>query len=179
MYDRLDGMPKRLMLRPLTDAELTAIRAGLRASDAFVLRRCQILLASRDGRAAQAIADQLHCDDETVRRVITAFHQRGLASLTRGSSRPQRTRDLFTPEALLQLGALVRQSPRIFNRPTSVWTLDGVADVAFAEGLTPHRVSDETIRKALMRLGLRWRQAKQWIASPDPQYGKKNANGTA
>ncbi len=67
-------MHKRLLLRPLTDEELTAIRAGLRASDAFVLRRCQILLASRDGLAAQAIADQLHCDDETVRRVITAFH---------------------------------------------------------------------------------------------------------
>jgi len=171
-------MHKRLLLRPLTDDELTAIRAGLRASDAFVLRRCQILLASRDGLAAQAIADQFHCDDETVRRVITAFHQRGLASLTRGSSRPQRTRDLFTPHALAQLGALVRQSPRTFHQATSVWTLDGVADVAFAEGLTPHRVSDETIRKALLRLGLRWRQAKHWIASPDPQSVKKNVNGT-
>ena len=166
------------MLRPLTDTEFTAIRAGLRTSDAFVLRRCQILLASRDGLTAQAIAAQLHCDDETVRRVITAFHQRGLASLTRGSSRPQRTRDLFTSDTLAQLGALVRQSPRTVDQPTSIWTLDGLADVAFAEGLTPHRVSDETIRKALLRLGIRWRQAKQWITSPDPQYGKKNTSAT-
>lgn len=171
-------MRKRVLLRPLTDDELTAVRAGLRSSDAFVLRRCQILLASRDGLSAQTIADQLHCDDETVRRVITAFHQRGVASLTRGSSRPQRTRDVFTPATRADLEALVRQNPRTFDQPTSVWTLDGLATVAFAEGLTPHRVSDETIRQALARLGIRWRQAKQWIASPDPQYGKKNGSAT-
>jgi hypothetical protein len=33
-------------VRPLEDAEREALAAGLRSSDAFVLRRCQILLAS-------------------------------------------------------------------------------------------------------------------------------------
>jgi len=172
-------MPKRLILRLLTDDELTALRVGLRSSDAFVLRRCHILLASRAGLHAQQIAARLHCDDETVRRVITDFHHPGLAILTRGSSRPTRTRAIVTPATVAQLAHLVRQHPRTFTRPTSVWTLDGIADVAFAEGLPPHRVSDETIRQALARLGIRWRQAKQWIASPDPQYVKKNPTGIA
>jgi hypothetical protein len=42
----LDGMQVPLFVRPLTDAERQALEAGLHSSDAFVLRRCQILLAS-------------------------------------------------------------------------------------------------------------------------------------
>jgi hypothetical protein len=41
-------------VRPVTDAEHAQLVAGLRSSDAFVLRRCQILLGSaRGGRAPQ------------------------------------------------------------------------------------------------------------------------------
>ncbi len=35
-------------MRPLTDAERCAVKAGLRSSDAFTLRRCQIVPASAD-----------------------------------------------------------------------------------------------------------------------------------
>jgi hypothetical protein len=45
-----------------------------------------------------------------------------------------------------------------------------VAEVSFAEGLTRERVSDETIRATLERLGMRWKRSKQWITSPDPEY---------
>ena len=37
-----------IFVRPLTDAERTALTMGLRSSDAFVLRRCQMLLASNE-----------------------------------------------------------------------------------------------------------------------------------
>jgi DDE superfamily endonuclease/Winged helix-turn helix len=53
------------------------VGAGLRASDAFVLRRCQILLASARGERASAIARHLGCDDQTVREALHAFNAVG------------------------------------------------------------------------------------------------------
>jgi hypothetical protein len=78
-----------------------------------------------------------------------------------------------------QIRALLHQSPRTFGKPTSVWTLELVAEVSFAEGITAERVSDETIRQAMGRLGVRWKRAKQWITSPDPEYARKKVRATA
>jgi len=51
--------------------------------------------------------------------------------------------------------------------------------VSFEQGLTPARVSGETIRATLRRLGVRWKRAKQWITSPDPAYARKQAPAIA
>ena len=51
--------------------------------------------------------------------------------------------------------------------------------MSFAEGITAERVSDETIRQAILRLGVRWKRAKQWITSPDPEYARKKVRATA
>ena len=86
----LDGMMPPIFVRPLTDAERQPLEAGLRSSDAFVLRRCQILLASARGERAPPIAHHLGCDQQTVRNAIKAFTQSGLESLRKGSSRNSR-----------------------------------------------------------------------------------------
>jgi hypothetical protein len=57
--------------------------------------------------------------------------------------------------------------------------LEVAAAVAFDEGITARRVSDETIRATLVRLGIRWRRAKGWITSPDPAYAQKTSAATA
>jgi len=175
----LSIMRAPIYVRPVTDAEREQLTAGLRSSDAFVLRRCQILLASARGERASQIARQLGCDDETVRRVIAAFNTRGVAALHKGSSRPRRIHAAFDLARGEQLRALLHQSPRTFGQPTSVWTLELAAEVSGAEGLTPTRVSGETIRATLERLGIRWQRAKQWITSPDPAYARKKGRATA
>jgi transposase len=68
---------------------------------------------------------------------------------------------------------LLHQSPRLFGHPTSLWTLALVAATCAAKGWTPRRLSHETIRRALKRLGIRWKRAKHWITSPDPAYRRK------
>jgi hypothetical protein len=78
-----------------------------------------------------------------------------------------------------RLRALLHRRPRDFGKPTGVWTLDLAAAVSFEQGLTPERVSGETIRATLARLGLRWKRAKRWITSPDPEYARKKASATA
>jgi hypothetical protein len=42
-------MKQPIFVRPLSDAERESLAAGLRSSDAFTLRRCQILLVSERG----------------------------------------------------------------------------------------------------------------------------------
>lgn len=166
-------------VRPLTDAERRALEAGLRSSDAFVLRRCQILLASARGERAPAIARSLGCDVHTVLDAVTAFETRGPACLKRGRSRPHTIHAAIPAERADDLRALLHQSPRTFDKPTSLWTLDLAADVSFERGLTATRVTGETIRATLARLGVKWQRAKEWITSPDPEYARKKARATA
>ena len=168
-----------IFVRPLTDAERAQVEAGLRASEAFVLRRCQIVLASARGERAPAIARHLGCDDQTVRAAIQAFNAVGLAALRPGSRSPKTIRAAFDPAGAERLRALLHQSPRTFGKPTSLWTLDVAAEVSFERGLTATRVSDETIRQTLKRLGIGWQRAKRWITSPDPAYARKKGAATA
>jgi Winged helix-turn helix len=171
-------MKPPIFVRPLTDDERAALDAGRRSADAFVLRRCQILLASARREPPLAIARALGCDDQTVRNAIHAFNQRGLAALRKGSSRPHTIHAAFDGASAERLRDLLHRSPRDFGHPTSLWTLELAADVSVAEGLTPTRVTGETIRATLARLGVRWRRAKQWITSPDPRYAAKKGAAT-
>jgi hypothetical protein len=44
--------------------------------------------------------------------------------------------------------------------------------------LSPTVLSGETIRQALLRLGVGWKRAKRWLTSPDPAYAQKNVGAT-
>jgi transposase len=172
-------MKAPLFVRPLTDADHEALTRGLRAADAFRLRRSQILLASARGEHARHIGRQLGCSDQAVRNTIRAFNQHGVAALTRRSSRPQTIHAAFTAASAEGLRDLLHRSPREFGKKTSVWSLSLVAEVSTAEGLTCGPVTGETVRATLKRLGVRWQRAKHWIRSPDPADARKKGAATA
>jgi len=172
-------MQAPLLVRPLTDAERRALEAGLRSPVAFTVRRAQILLASARGEHVPAIARSLGCDEQTVRNALHAFAAQGLTALTPDSSRPHTIHAAFDAAGAEQLKEMLHRNPRDFGHPTSLWTLDLVAATAHAAGLTATRVSGETVRATLARLGVRWRRAKRWITSPDPAYQRKKAPATA
>jgi transposase len=167
-----------IFIRALSEDEQRQIQAGLRSSEAFVLRRCQILAASARGERAPMIARQLGCDDQTVRNVIHDFNAEGLAVLQEGSSRPHRLRTSFSEEGLQQLKDLLHRSPRDFGKERSTWTLELAAQVSFEQGITTTLISDESMRRALKRLKTNWKRAKHWITSPDPQYLRKKTHAT-
>ncbi len=174
-------MKPPLYVRPLTDAEpgtrlRVSLKAGLRSSNAFTLRRSQVLLASARGATPPSIAQQLGCASQTVRNAIRDFNQRGLAALQEGSHRNLRSHATFDDTTLTQLHTLAHRSPRDFGHPTSLWTLDLLATESARQGLTTHRVSREAIRCAILRLGSSWKRAKHWITSPDPAYERKKGD---
>lgn len=166
-------MKPPIFVRSLSQEERESLEAGLRSKDAFVLRRSQILLASARGQSPPKIAASLGCGSQTVRNAIHAFNERGLDALVARSSRPKRVHAAFGEESSEALKELLHHSPREFGKQTSLWTLEDAAEVSFEEGLTDRRVSGETIRATLSRLGVRWEKAKRWIESPDPEYERK------
>ena len=172
-------MQTPLCARPPTDVERRALGAGLRSPAAFTLRRSQIVLASARGQTVPALARALGCSDQTVRDAIHAFDAEGAAALPPGSKRPRALRSAFDPAGAERLRDLLHRSPRDFGHDTSLWTLELAAQTAHAEGLTATRVTGETVRVTLARLGIRWKRAKDWIASPDPAYQRKKAPATA
>jgi len=172
-------MKEPIFVRTLTDDERKGLEGGLHSPEAFVLRRCQIVLASARGEHISAIARHLGCSDETVREVIHRFDQYGMQVLIAQSRRPKKIQAAFPPAQAERLKDLLHHSPREYGQPTSLWTLELAAEVSFAQGLTAERVSDETIRATLARLGVPWKRAKHWITSPDPEYERKKSSGTA
>jgi transposase len=165
-------------VRELTEAEHRALGQGTRSRFGFTMRRSHILLASADGMTPQQIAERLHCGDQTVRNVIRAFEREGLSCLQMKSSRPQHDNSSFTAAGLQRLHELVHRSPRDFGGQSSLWSLAELAQVCFEQGIVARRISYESVRRALIRLGLDWRHARHHITSHDPQYERKKAAST-
>jgi len=56
--------------------------------------------------------------------------------------------------------------------------MDLAAEVSFEEGLTQERITGETVRATLARMGVRWERAKRWITSADSEYARKKGGAT-
>jgi transposase len=174
-------MKPPIFVRVLTPEERERLQAGLRSPEAFVLKRCQILLASAEGKSVPQIQAALGYPPQSIRQVLHAFDREGLACLSRKSNRPRSgpaAAPVLDEDKRRRLRELLEQSPRAFGRDTGLWTLALLAEVASEQGLTPTRLNVETVRIAVRRLGLNWKRAKAWIASPDPAYERKKSAGS-
>ena len=167
---------KPIFVRELSAEEQQALQAGLHAASAFTLRRCHILLAGAEERLKPwQIARRLHCSDQCLRDTLCSFNRDGLACLQAKSHAPHHTQAALEARGLERLRELVHTSPRAFGQEHSLWSLERLAQVCLGQGVTAHAVSDETIRRALKKLDINWKQAKQRIHSPDARYGLKKA----
>jgi transposase len=97
------NMRPPIFVRTLAKEEREALEEGLRSSEAFVLRRCQILLASARGERAPQIAKNLGCGQQTVRDAIHDFDERGLDALKAISSRPTEVHAAFDEQSARSL----------------------------------------------------------------------------
>ncbi len=172
-------MTTPLFIRTLTDAERRALRQGLRSSDAFTLRRCQVLLHSAQGRTPAQVAATVGLSAQAVRDALHAFSTEGLDCLRRKPPVPKQPHAAWDRRRDEDLKDLLHRRPRDFGKPTSLWTLALVAEVCHEKAWTERTLSAEAIRLILKRLGVGWKRAKHWITSPDPAYAAKKKSGTA
>ena len=167
-----------ILVREPSDAERARLDAALRASDAFTVRRAQVVLASAEGRRPRAIARDLRRATQAVRDGIRAFDAGGVAALEAGSSRPRSAAPVLGEAERERLRAILHQPPRAFGHARSTRTLDLLAREAHGPGPSPTVLPGETVRQALLRLGAGWKRAKRWLTSPDPAYAQRNVGAT-
>src|SRR5215211_7589219 len=105
-------MKPPIFVRTLSKEERKILEAGLRSSDAFVLRRCQILLASSHHERSPRIAENLRCGQQTVRNAIHDFNECGLDALKQGSSRPKEVHAAFDEQSASVLQEMLHQMPK-------------------------------------------------------------------
>lgn len=157
-------MSAPLFVRPLTDQEIQALNEATASEVGFTRRRAQILLLSNQGVRAPQIAEGLGCVRQTVLTALHDFHERALGSLLPQPKASQGPAPIFDEAGRERLIEIAHRSPRAFGKPRSQWSLGALAGVAFEEGLSPERVSHETIRQAILAMGTSWQRAKRWTS---------------
>ena len=160
----------------LTSWQRRRLRQQLKAtSDARAYRRTLAVLELDRGRSAADIAAMLGVTRQTVHNWAAAFVHDPDPAVLRDEDHSGRPPLLAEPiEALLP--SLMGQSPQDFGYPHTDWTVPLLQqELERGLGLRP---SDETVRRALRRLGYVWKRPR-YVLDPDPEREKKTADSLA
>ncbi len=174
-------MPKILRVRaPQDEKEEKQVRklAGSRHGPADWILHARIVARSWDGERVEAIAKELQCDPQTVRRRIHRFDAEGLEGLG-DRPKPGRPRRLTAADDS-KLIALVNQAPpgRLVTQRDGMmvardeegeaqWSLNALAQAAKEAGIAVKRSQMRTI---LLREGVRWRHTHSWGTAHDKDF---------
>ena len=183
-------MPKLLRARAAQDEkEEKQVRklAGSRHGPADWILHARIVARSWDGERVEAIAQELQCDPQTVRRRIHRFDAEGIEGLG-DRPKPGRPRRLTTQDDS-RLIALVRQEPpgRLVTQRDGTmvareeeeeaqWSLNALARAAKEAGIAVKR---SQIRRILLREGVRWRHTHSWATPRDKDFVPKEPRSSA
>ena len=183
-------MPKILRARaPHDDKEEKQVRelAASRHGPADWILHARIVARSWDGERVEAIAKEVHCHPQTVRRRLHRFEVEGIEGLGE-RPKPGRPRRL-TVEDDSKLIALVRQAPpgRLVTQRDGTmvardeegeaqWSLDALAQAAKEAGIAVKR---SQIRTILLRERVRWRHTHSWGTDRDKDFVPKGPRSSA
>jgi transposase len=183
-------VPKILRVRaPQDEKEERWVRklAGSRHGPADWILHARIVALSWDGERVEAIAQQLHCSPQTVRRRLHRFDAEGQEGLG-DQAKPGRPRRL-TAEDDSKIIALVQTTPpgRLVTVDDGVmvgrseqaeaqWSLDALAHAAQEVGI---QVKRSQVRRILRREKVRWRQTHSWATPRDKDFVPKGRRSSA
>jgi transposase len=183
-------MPKILRVRAAQDEkEERWVRkvAGSRHGPADWILHARMVVRSWDGEHVEAIAKELGCSPQTVRRRLHRFDAEGIEGLGDHpkSGRPRR----LTTEDDSKLIALTRQAPpgRLVTladgtmvardeKGEAQWSLSALARAATEAGIAVKR---SQVRRILLREGVRWRHTHSWNSPRDKDFVPKEPRSSA
>lgn len=135
-----------------------------RNREARPVRRAQVLLRLASGDGVSEVSETLTVARSTIYRWLDRFVTLGEAWLTTcHSGRPAYTVDETFDETLLEL---IRQPPSDYDYLRSTWTSEMLAETLSA--LLERPVHASTVRRALPKLGVRWRRARPTLCIRHP-----------
>jgi transposase len=177
-------MPKILRVQAAHDEkEERWVRklAGSRHGPADWIFHARMVTRSWDGERVETIAQELHCDPQTVRRRLHRFETEGIEGLG-DRLKPGRPRRLTAADES-KIIALVSQAPpgRLVTQEdgtmvardeqgSAQWSLTALAQAAKEAGIPVKR---SQIRTILLREGVRWRQTHSWGTPRDKDFVPK------
>ena len=153
----------------LTASQRTEVAAAA-AAEPRVRRwkRVRALLLRADGLTVEAVASTLGCSQASVYAWTAAWRQHGVAGLREGDHGGGQVKVDAVAESMLQ--RLLATDPQACGHQATGWTvplLQGeLAQVGYAVGA-------RTVRRALHRLGYRWKRPQYVLGRPDPAYAEK------
>ena len=166
-------MAEPVRTRRLTDEEgrrLTQIVRRGRGSPIRV-RRATIILASASGTPVQAIARLVAADEDTVRDVIHAFNQWGLAALDPrwAGGRPRRISD----DDVEFIVATAKAHTQTLGRPFTHWSVRKLAAYLRRNDRRVVRIGRERLRQILHEAKICFQRTRTWKESRDPDKDRK------
>ena len=165
-------MAEPVRARRLTDQEgrrlQQIVRRGKHGS--VRVRRAMIIMASASGTLAQAIARLVAADEDTVRAMIHAFNQKGLAALDPqwAGGRPR----LISDETIEVIVTAATTRPEKLGQPFTRWSLRKLA-AFLADGPWPVATGQERLRQILRARGISFQRTRTWKESADPDRDAK------
>ena len=143
-------MSEKKWLVVFSEGERVEVQAiAQQANNARSRVRAHILLLASDGLTDEAIAAKVRADRSTVERTRRRFVQDGLAAALRERPRPG-GKPVLDERGRQCLADLAGNSPPAGRQ---WWTMQLLAEALVAHGVQA-TISDETVRRALHRMGL-------------------------
>jgi transposase len=165
-------VPEPVRARRLSDEEgrrlQQIVRRGKHGS--VRMRRAMIIMASASGTLVPAIARLVAADEDTVRDVIHAFNQKGLAALDPqwAGGRPR----LISDGDIDVIVAAATTRPEKLGQPFTHWSLRKLAGYLAARD-RPVRIGRERLRQLLHARGISFQRTRTWKESTDPDKDAK------
>ncbi|MCY0955337.1 IS630 family transposase [Streptomyces sp. H27-S2] len=161
-------MAEPVRARRLTDDEGQRLQRIVRRGrhESVRVRRALIIMASASGTPVTAIARLVAAHEDTVRDVIHAFNERGLAALDPqwAGGRPR----LISDEEREFITATAKTRPVQLGRPFTHWSLRKLADYLARNRVRVVKISRERLRQILREHGISFQRTRTWKESKDP-----------
>jgi transposase len=153
----------------LTPSETEALgRTAAQERRATTWRRYRAIQLLAQGQTPQQVATALGCCLASVYNWATAWQRKGRTTL-RDQPRAGRPPRLDT-DGEQQLEALLASDPQAHGLLATGWTVPLLQTQLAQAGIV---ISEHTLRRALHRLGWRWKRPRYQLGRPDPDYAQK------
>lgn len=153
----------------LTETQRTELAAAA-AAEPRVRRwkRFRAVLLRGEGMTVAAVAHSLQCSHASVYAWTAAWRQEGPAGLREGDHGGGRPKLGTAGEA--RVVDLLHQDPQARGHRATGWTVPLLRGELAQAGVA---VGTRTIRRALHRLGYRWKRPRYILGRPDADYAEK------
>lgn len=146
--------------------ELEAAAAGERRVRRW--RRYRAVVLRGEGLTVPAVARALGCSQASVYAWSAAWRRDGVVGLAEGDHGGGQVKLGAGGESTL--AELLAADPQVRGHRATGWTVPLLSTELAAAG---YAVSAKTIRRALHRLGYRWKRPQYVLGRPDPAYAEK------